>query len=92
MVFTVCHRTHEFENITNLPFYRISWSCDSSIFKKIDDNYKYDLFFSGIIRKEQTENLRYKILQKLELLNGYDIFFNYGLMVNSIKSKHFRAF
>lgn len=90
MVFTVCHRTNEFENITNIPFYRISWSCDSSIFMKIDDNYKYDLFFSGIIRKEQTENLRYKILQKLELLNDYKIYFNYGLMVNSIKTKHLK--
>ena len=72
-VFTVHHDYKKYSVSTNIPFDRIMWSADHTIFKKYDDQYKYDLFFSGVIREEQTGNLRNKIYNKLEELSKYNL-------------------
>ena len=36
------------------------WSANENLFKDYGEDYKYDLFFSGVTRPEQTENLTRK--------------------------------
>ena len=75
-VFTVHHDTDKYELICGIPFVRIMWSADSSVFRHYDEVYKYDVFFSGVIRPEQTNNLRNKIYNKMPLLNKYNNLIN----------------
>ena len=89
-VFTVCHKYKEFETKTKIKFQRISWSCNEKLFYKKDENYKYDLFFSGIIRKEQTNDWRNKMLNNLHYLGKYNIFFNYGVFEKNKMKKQFK--
>lgn len=70
-VFSVHHDIKKYTNYCNVPFFRIMWSADEKIFKKYSNIYNYDLFFSGVIRKEQTSNMRNKIYDKLYKLNNY---------------------
>ncbi len=72
-VFSVHHETSRFQSICDIPFTRIMWSANQNIFKKYDDEYKYDFFFSGVIRQEQTNNLREKIYDKLNELSAYNL-------------------
>ena len=72
-VFTVHHDYDKYEKKLNIPFVRIMWSADQKFFKKYDDEYKNDLFFSGVIRKEQTDNIRYKIYNKLNEIKDYKL-------------------
>tara|TARA_Y100000389_G_scaffold29518_1_gene25128 strand:- start:4190 stop:5095 length:906 start_codon:yes stop_codon:yes gene_type:complete len=78
--FSVHHDIDIFSNITNTPFYRISWSAEQHLFKDYGENYKNDLFFSGVIRKEQYNNLRYKIYEKLYKLQNLSINFNANIL------------
>lgn len=93
-VFTVCHKNLEFQNYiknkfdVDIPFVRFSWSCDFNKYKKINDSYNYDVFFSGVIRKEQTNDWRNKILSIKDKLN-VNWFFNYGLYHNNKMIKKF---
>jgi glycosyltransferase involved in cell wall biosynthesis len=73
-IFTVHHDYMKYENKINIPFTRIMWSANHNIFKKYDDIYKHDLFFSGVIRKEQTNNLRFKIYENLKKINKFNLF------------------
>lgn len=77
-VFTVHHDFKTYQQICNIPFIRIMWSADHELFKKYDDNYHQDLFFSGVIRNEQTDNMRFKIYNKLNLLNEYKLLIKVG--------------
>ena len=77
-VFTVHHDFKKYEHICSIPFCRIMWSADHNLFKKYDDIYKQDLFFSGVIRPEQTDNMRLKIYNKLNLLNTYNLLIKVG--------------
>lgn len=72
-VFSVHHDVLKYQEYCNIPFTRIMWSAESSIFKKYDNEYKHDFFFSGVIRKEQTGNLREKIHSKLDALSKYNL-------------------
>lgn len=78
--FSVHHDVDIFEKKTNIPFYRISWSANEVIFKDYKEEYKNDLFFSGVIRKEQTGNVRFKIYEKLNKLNNLNIKFNANIL------------
>lgn len=84
-VFTVHHDYKKYQEITGINFYRIMWSADEFIFKKYSDTYKYDFFFSGVIRKEQTDNLRNKIYDNLNLLEskGFKLLVNARFYVNN---------
>ena len=82
-VFTVHHNYNKYYNITGIPFHRIMWSADSELFKKYTKDYKYDLFFSGIIRDEQTDNLRKRIYDKLYLINNYNLLIKVGFFNNN---------
>tara|TARA_Y100000816_G_C26095902_1_gene579985 strand:- start:898 stop:1821 length:924 start_codon:yes stop_codon:yes gene_type:complete len=70
-VFTVHQDYLKWQEQHTIPFTRIMWSADKSLFKKYDDIYKYDFFFSGVIREEQTGNLREKIHGTLGKLDKY---------------------
>lgn len=78
-VFTVHHDFKKYEKICSIPYCRIMWSADHNLFKKYDELYKYDLFFSGVIRPEQTDNMRFKIYNKLNLLNTYKLLIKAGI-------------
>ena len=67
---TVHHDVDKFMSQTSIPFYRIMWSANKEQFKDYGGNYKHDLFFSGVTRPEQSENLREKVLLELDRLNG----------------------
>lgn len=82
-VFSVHHDVESFQTICNIPFHRIMWSADETIFKKYDNNYIYDLFFSGVIRKEQTNNMRFKIYNKLHYLKDKKIKVNAAFFENN---------
>lgn len=73
LCFSVHHDVEIYEKYTNIPFKRIMWSANDNIFKKYDEDYKYDLFFSGVMRKEQTNNLRNKIYQKKDEIKDYNL-------------------
>lgn len=78
--FSVHHNTDIFEKKTGIPFFRISWSADNKLFKDYKEEYKNDIFFSGVIRKEQTNNLRYKIYKNLNILGKLKINFNVNIL------------
>ena len=67
---TVHHDVDKFMSQTSIPFYRIMWSANREQFKDYGGNYKHDLFFSGVTRPEQSENLRERVLLELDRLNG----------------------
>ena len=63
------------------------WSANHKIFKKYNDNYKYDLYFSGVIREEQTGNLRHRIYNRIVNLNEldkYKLLLKVGIFKNGI--------
>ena len=67
---SVHHDVDKFMSETGIPFYRIMWSANQNVFKDYDGEYTSDLFFSGVTRPEQTENLRERVLLELDRLNG----------------------
>ena len=88
-VFSVHHDIKKYEEICKIPFCKIMWSADHTILKKYNETYGYDLFFSGVIREEQTNNLRNKIYKKLNELEKYKLLIKVGLWKNDklIKGK-----
>jgi spore maturation protein CgeB len=82
--FSVHHDVELFQEKTEIPFTRIMWSADHDIFKKYDELYKYDLFFSGVIREEQTCNLRNKIYSKINELESYNLLLRVAFFKNDI--------
>lgn len=67
---SVHHDVDKFMSQTGIPFYRIMWSANSNQFKDYGGDYEHDLFFSGVTRPEQSENLRERVLSEMERLNG----------------------
>ena len=82
-VFSVHHDVFKYHEYCNIPFTRIMWSADQRIFKKYDDEYKYDFFFSGVIREEQTDNLREKIYNKLNELSAFNLLVRVAFFKNN---------
>ena len=52
------------------------WSANQNQFKDYGGYYKHDLFFSGVTRPEQSENLRERVLSELDRLKDYKLFIN----------------
>ena len=76
-VFSVHHDYREFEQKTGIPFYQIPFAVNSSIFKKYENEvYDCDFGFSGIIRPEQTNNWRAKIVEKSKEWKDIDFSFS----------------
>ena len=67
---TVHHDVDKFMSQTGIPFYRIMWSASKNQFRDYGGDYQHDLFFSGVTRPEQSENLRERVLLELDRLNG----------------------
>ena len=65
VAFTVHHDYREFGEITGVPFYQIPFAVNPSIFKKYEgQDYDCDFGFSGVVRPEQTNDWRAKIVEK----------------------------
>ena len=73
---TVHHDTQYYKEYTGFPFHRIMWSANQNQFKNYGGEYNHDLFFSGVTRPEQTENLRERVLSNLDKLSKYKLFVN----------------
>ena len=73
---TVHHDIEHYKEYTGFPFHRIMWSANQNQFKNYGGEYKHDLFFSGVTRPEQTDNLRERILSNLSKLNKHKLFVN----------------
>ena len=67
---TVHHDIDLYSERVGFPFHRIMWSASEEQFKDYGGDYKHDLFFSGVTRPEQSENLRERVLLELDRLNG----------------------
>ena len=67
---SVHHDVDHFMSKTSIPFYRIMWSANEDQFRDYGGDYKHDLFFSGVTRPEQSDNLRERVLLELDRLNG----------------------
>jgi len=80
--FTVHHDFEQFGKITNIPCDRIMWSANQAIFKRYDLDYKYDLFFSGVVRPEQTGDMRSRVLSKLDSLNNFRLMIKASYFAN----------
>ena len=83
MVFTVHHDVQKYFDITNIPFYRTMWSCNTDIYKNYGEKYKYDLFFAGVIRNEQTDNMRRKIYNYFQNNKSYNVLIKARLEENN---------
>ncbi len=61
--FTVHHDFEKYSSVTKIPFYHLPFAANPTLFKnyKKDNKYEFDFGFTGIVRKEQTENWRYKV-------------------------------
>lgn len=84
---TVHHDTEEFSRITGVPFHRIMWSSNENQFRDYGDHYQSDLFFSGVTRPEQTENLRERVLSQMDRLDGYKLHLNIRSHKNNYSGK-----
>ena len=85
-IFTVCHDYENYSKHTGIPCERIMWSSNEKLFRKYDEEYKYDICFSGVIRPEQTENWRTKIAKNfftLENKEKYKIYFQGKVIKNN---------
>tara|TARA_B100000427_G_scaffold263954_1_gene228961 strand:+ start:4496 stop:5425 length:930 start_codon:yes stop_codon:yes gene_type:complete len=74
--FTVHHDIDEYKKTTGVPFHRIMWSANEELFRNYGGEYESDLFFSGVTRPEQTENLRERILTNMSRLSDYKLSLN----------------
>ena len=74
--FSVHHAISSYSEYTGVPFHRIMWSANQEKFRDYGGEYKNDLFFSGVTRPEQTENLRERVLSQLDRLSNYKLFIN----------------
>jgi len=73
---SVHHDVDKFMSETSIPFYRIMWSANQRVFKDYGEEYNSDLFFSGVTRPEQTENLRERVLSEMSRLSDYKLEIN----------------
>ena len=73
---TVHHSIEEYSEYTGIPFHRIMWSANQKVFKDYGEGYTSDLFFSGVTRPEQTENLRERVLSEMSRLSDYKLEIN----------------
>ena len=63
--FTVHHDYEKYSEITGVPFYQIPFAVNPDVFKKYDnEEYDCDFGFSGVIRPEQTNDWRTKIVSE----------------------------
>ena len=74
--FTVHHDTEEFTKKTGVPFHRIMWSANEKQFKNYKGDYKNSLFFSGVTRPEQDNDLRTRVLSQVDRLKEYKTLIN----------------
>jgi spore maturation protein CgeB len=65
VAFTVHHDYNEYGAITGIPFHQIPFAVNPDIFKRYSgEQYDCDFGFSGVIRPEQTNDWRAKIVKK----------------------------
>lgn len=87
--FTVHHDSEKFSEVTNIKFHRIMWSANQDLFKNYEQDYKYDLFFSGVSRPEQKNNFREQILSDLSVLSDYILEINLRKSTSNYRGKIF---
>jgi len=87
-VLTVHHEYKKYQEILKIPVHRIMWSAEYTHYKDYKESYKYDLFFSGVIRPEQTNNWRNIIYKNLHKLNKYKLNINGRFQENGYKGTH----
>ena len=92
--FTVHHDYKLYEKNTGVPFYKIPFAVNESVFKNYGQNYSHDFGFSGVIRPEQANNWRSKILESSKQWEDIKFFFTehrhdsleaYAKRINSTK-------
>lgn len=63
--FTVLGREEEFSEKSKTEFFRVNFAVNPKIYKTRKSNYKYDISFSGVIREEQDNNVRLRVMNEL---------------------------
>ena len=94
--FTAHHEVSKYTNVTQIQFHRIPFA---AVPQKFDfasvpspKLYRYDFGFTGIMRKEQTQNWREQILNDLKNFRdlGIRMFTQTGLKFRPLPSKKYR--
>lgn len=94
--FTAHHEVPKYTNVTQIQFHRIPFA---AVPQKFDfasvpspKLYRYDFGFTGIMRKEQTQNWREQILNDLKNFRdlGIRMFTQTGLKFRPLPSKKYR--
>ena len=77
VAFCVHHDYEQYSRITGVPFHQIPFAVNPNIFKKYDNQeYDCDFGFSGVIRPEQTNDWRAKIVEKSKEWNDINFSFS----------------
>ncbi len=63
--FTVLNKTKEFSSLTNTPFHNVNFAVNPKMYKSKNNIKAYDISFSGVIRKEQDNDIRRKVMNEL---------------------------
>tara|TARA_Y100000816_G_scaffold48311_1_gene30589 strand:+ start:6382 stop:7293 length:912 start_codon:yes stop_codon:yes gene_type:complete len=63
--FTVLDKVDEFSNVSSTTFLKSSFAVNPKKFKPKKINYEFDISFSGVIRKEQDNDIRRKVMNEL---------------------------
>ena len=75
--FTVHHDYEKYSQITQVPFYQVPFAVNENVFKKFEDEeYDCDFGFSGVVRPEQTNDWRAKIIEKSRDWNDINFSFS----------------
>ena len=65
VAFTVHHDYDYYSDVTNVPFYQVPFAVNEKVFKRFEkEQYDCDFGFSGVIRPEQTNDWRTKIVDR----------------------------
>jgi len=92
--YSVHHDVEKYQNRTGIPFCKIPFAANETVFKDYDQEFKYDFGFTGLIRPEQTNDWRSKIYEKSKEWDSLNVFFSphqhdnmidYAKRINSTK-------
>lgn len=92
--FSVHHNCEIYEEYTFIPFHKIPFAVNETIFKDYGQKNEYDFGFSGVVRPEQISNWREKIRESIKSWKNIRTFFtshqhdnltSYAKRINSTK-------
>jgi hypothetical protein len=75
VAFCVHHDYQEYSKITGVPFYQMPFAVNETIFRNHGQAYSHDFGFSGVVRPEQSNNWRSRILEESQKWSDIQFYF-----------------